>query len=138
MRQTHLDVEAAVGVSQGLDVVGGAGDGLGGRGEKAGASIGVADGSRETPVADLGDQGTSFFSLEQPRVGGVVEERAAVVTEAHAVGELTREGSSVDLVVDDSGTLPDAHQPRERDEVGGEIGRDLDHDALSAGRGRGS
>ena len=62
------------------------------------------------------------------------------MAEAHAVDELSGEAVVVDLVVDDAGALPDADEPRERREVGGQIGGKVEHDAtaVSAGRDRGS
>ena len=52
----HLDVEAALGVAQQLDIVGGAGDRRTERREQAGAGLRVRRGTGQPPVAHLGDE----------------------------------------------------------------------------------
>ena len=62
--------------------------------------------------------------LDMGRAQGSVESLEAVLTRG---------------VLDDPSALPHAQQPRQRRELGGKIGRQLDHDGmrLSAGRGTG-
>ncbi len=55
--------------------------------------------------------------------------RQPVVAEADALAELAADDVVPDRVLDDARALPDTEEPGQRDELGGEAGRDLDHAA---------
>ncbi len=125
-----LELEASLRGAQQLDVGGGARCSTLDRGEQGRPGIGIRRRAGEAPVAHLGEErGTLGVGVagQQPGRGGVVEIRAAVVAEAHAVKELPRVVVVARLIVDDTRALPDAHEPRERREVGREVGGKLEH-----------
>jgi hypothetical protein len=51
------------------------------------------------------------------------------VTNGTGPSELAADDLVAHGVLDDAGALPDAEEPGQRDELGGEAGRDLDHAA---------
>src|SRR5690606_10338945 len=85
--------------------------------------------ARQPPVAQLGhERGAGAVGTEQPGTGRIVDHVATVMAEADAVGELARV-VPVALVVDDAGALPDAQQPRQRDDVRRQVGGPFEHAA---------
>ena len=95
------------------------------------ARVGVDGGSVQAPEAHLGDQRDTFRrGACRPRVRGVGEVGSTVVTETHPMGELPRESRVTGGVVEEPVPLPHADEPGERGEVGGEVGRQLEHDAF--------
>ena len=140
MGDLHLEAEAVVGRPEDLDRPGRR-EGLDAdTGQHAGAAVTRLGRAFEPPVAGLARQ-RRVLVVEQPGERAVVQEGQAVVAEADALPELVgapfgaRFGVGValaDLVVDDAGALPDADQPREGDELGRQVGGDVDHGAVSA------